>query len=285
MKRIIFSIYIEIPDDRLDDPGAWDNDKNVMVSTDKSKVTKTKFELYKDRLISVQREYAKKCGADYEVNTSLEEYAEFASWFHQRAPQISEYDIINFYKHHLMYKYAGDYDEVCYFDLDVIPLTDENIFEVFDLTKFHVGDSNAEAAWGRGVEIKYYNACIRNPATKYFNAQAMALHCDLEPLEDVFNTGVMIAKSYVIELLDYFSDDFVKDLEIMTYLKNDEQSMYPWNIRRSFNYDNETYFSHRINVTQTPYEKLPEEWHWTRGGDISKAKLCHVISKQFENYL
>jgi hypothetical protein len=284
MKRLIFSIYIEIPDDRLDNPASWDNEKGVQYVSDKSKITKQKFLLYKDRLIEAQVKYAELCGADYIHVHNVEAYSVFAHWFHEKAPQISEYDIINFYKHAMMLRYSGEYDEVCYFDLDVVPNTTENIFETFDLTKFHVGDSNAESRWGRGVEIKYYNACIRNPATKFFNAQAMAYHCDLEPLEDVFNTGIMIANSDAIRQLSYFSDDFEGDIKIMEYLKNDEASMYPWNIRRSFGYDNETYFSHRMNITQTSYEKLPEPWHWTRGVD-DETKLYHVISKQFELYV
>lgn len=282
MKRLIFSIYIEIPDDRLDNPGAWDNEKNIMVPTDKSKVTKEKFQLYKDRLIFNQKVYAECCGADYILHTNQAEYEHFASWFRVTAPQISEYDIINFYKHHLMFAHTDTYDEICYFDLDVVPLTTESLFTTFDLSQFHVGDSNAESAWGRGVEIKYYNACIRNPATKYYNAQAMAHHCDLIPLEDVFNTGIMFANEAVIRQLNYF-ENFADDIKTMEHLKNDD--MYPWNIRRSFGYDNETYFSHRMNMTQTPYVKLPEEWHWTRGGDLSNAKICHVISKQFEKYV
>jgi hypothetical protein len=286
MKRVIFSLYIDIPKSKLDNPGSWDNKTNTQYKTDKSHRTKEKFLIFKDRLIARQRKYAEICGVDYLHFDSKKAYKKFASWFTTNAPQISEYDIINFYKHYLMRELADTYDEVCYFDLDVVPQTEENLFEVFDLSKFHVGNSNLESQWGRNVSLEFYNACIRNPASKYYNAKAMAEDADLEPCEDVFNTGIMIANSDVIKQLDYFDDmGFALDILSMVYVKEDEESMYPWPIRRSFGYDNETLFSHRLNKNEVPYALLPDEWHCTTDKGLETAKLCHVISKNFELYV
>lgn len=285
--RVIFSIYVDIPKSRIDNPGSWNNETGEQYVTDKSHRTKEKFLIYKDRLIERQKKYAEICGADYHNFNSAKDYKKFAKWFQKNAPQISEYDIINFYKHHLMKGLALAYDEICYFDLDVVPQTEECLFDVFDLNKFHVGDSNLESQWGRNVELKYYNACIRNPSSKYYNAKALAEHYDMEPLDDVFNTGIMFANADTIRKLNYFGSagEFALDLNAMTYLKEDESSMYPWPIRRSFGYDNETLFSHYINQNKVPYQLLPEEWHCTTSEKMDTAKLCHVISKNFELYV
>lgn len=284
--RVIFSIYIDIPKTKLDNPGSWDNKTNTQHKTDKSLYTKKKFLLYKDRLIERQKKYAAICNADYLHFDSKKGYKKFAKWFTKNAPQISEYDIINFYKHYLMRNLADVYDEVCYFDLDIVPQTEENLFETFDLNKIHVGDSNAESQWGRSVSLEFYNACIRNPSSKYYNAKALAEDADIEPCEDVFNTGIMFAKADAIKKLNYFDDyGFVFNILSMTYVLNDEESMYPWPIRRSFGYDNETLFSHLINKNEVPYELLSEEWHCTTSTKMDTAKICHVISKNFELYV
>ena len=36
--KIVFSIYIDIPEERLDNPGWWEN--GIQINTDKSKITK-----------------------------------------------------------------------------------------------------------------------------------------------------------------------------------------------------------------------------------------------------
>lgn len=284
--RVIFSIYIDIPQNKLDNPGSWDNKTNTQYKTDKSLRTKEKFLLYKDRLIERQKKYADTIGVDYIHFNSKSAYNKFASWFKKNAPQISEYDIINFYKHYAMRALTNTYDEICYFDLDVVPQTDENLFDVFDLSKFHVGDSNLESQWGRNVGLEHYNACIRNPASKYYNAKALAEYRDEEPIEDVFNTGIMFGNSDVIKQLDYFCEpNFMFDILAMQALKEDEDSMYPWPIRRSFGYDNETLFSHYVGKNAVPYVLLSDEWHCTSAEGMTTAKLCHVISKNFELYV
>jgi hypothetical protein len=283
MRRLIFSIYIDIPEAKLDNPASWNNKTGKQKQSNKSKNTKEKLALYYFRLKTVQKKYAGLCGADYILHEDQQEYNKFASWFRDNAPQISEYDIINFYKHYLMYMHSFVYDEVCYLDFDVVPMTEEkNLFEEFDMFKFHVGESNEESMWGRNVAVEHYNLCIRNPASKWFNAQAMAFEEELEPLEDVFNTGIMFSRSSTIQGLNYFKD-FTENLEMMEELKSDKFSMYPHNIQRSFNYDNETLFSHRINKSNIKYETLPIEWNTVDVSSeaLENAHLIHVISKDF----
>lgn len=282
MKRLIFTVYVDIPEDKLDNPANWNNETGKQNQTDKSRNTKEKFAIYKDRLIAKQQTYAEICKADYRVYDDSDHFDQYQKWFDRFVPEISMYDRVNFYKHHVMFQASHEYDQVCYFDLDVIPLTDQSVFDSFDMGKFHVGESNDASMWGRTVKVKFYNACIRNPASKFFNAQALAYYYDIEPLNDVFNTGIMFAGKEVIQKLNYF-DQFEELLATMKELKTDPNSMYPFNIQRSFGYDNETVFAHRINIQNVPYETLPIEWNTTNLSDkaLEKAKLVHVISKNF----
>jgi hypothetical protein len=178
---------------------------------------------------------------------------------------------------------ADSYDQVCYFDLDIIPNTTENVFEAFDLDNyFAVPDSNKEAEWGKVVHPKLYNTCIRNPATKYWNAHAMLADQGYNPDQPVYNTGIMVASSSTIKKLDYFGD-FEKILELMTFLKNDPDSMYPNNIQRVFNYDNETIFSYKLIVNDVQSTLMGNQWHHAIDRHVldPNAKLYHVINKKF----
>lgn len=285
MKRIIFSIHIEIPDDELDNPGAF-NEHGVKEDTNKSAVAKVNFNRFKDRLIAGQMRYAGQVGADYRLRRYDAAYMRFMQSIRDKYPEISYYDIINFYKHHLMLEYAKKYDQVCYFDLDIIPNTSDNIFEAFDLDNyFAVPHSNNEAEWGKKVSPKHFNTCIRNPATKYWNAHAMLNEIGLEPDRDVFNTGIMVASKQIIRKLNYFGD-FREHLDLMTQVKHDLLSMYPHSIQRVFNYDNETLFSFLVAKNDVPVQLMGADWHQAvRFADYDpNAKMFHVIDKVFERF-
>lgn len=284
MTNVLFTIFIDIPDDKIDNPGSYTPD-GKLESTNKSLIAKHNFLQYKDRLINRQQEYATLIGCDYKVFGADDSYAQFASTFAINYPQISEYDIVNFYKHHLMLELSKQYDKVCYFDLDIIPNTTDNIFERFNFNTFIVPDSNDEAFWGKTVELKYYNTCIRNPATKYWNAHAMLNEMGLEPDRDVYNTGIMIASKEVIKQLDYFGD-FDQTLNLMTDVKTDRRSMYPKNIQRVFNYDNETVFSYKIAMNDVKTTLLDKRWHFPikDGYYGPDAKFYHVIDKDFTRF-
>ena len=95
-----------------------------------------------------------------------------------------------------------------------------------------------------------------------------------------------LASSKVIQEFDYFKD-FDRIIELMTKLKYDEDSDFPPNIQRIFNYDNETVFSYLVQTQQTEIDWLPKDWHWIVDVPDKKlvdhrAKLYHVINKQFE---
>ncbi|MDB2498486.1 hypothetical protein N9X90_04790 [Alphaproteobacteria bacterium] len=279
--NIIFSIFIDIPENKLDNPGWYEN--GVQVKTDKSLNTKNALYNNRHELERRHKEYADAIGAKYILFEYSKEYEEFCELFN---PAISEYDIINFYKHFLMYELSYKCDNVCYFDFDVVPNTTESIFDAFDMDRLCVAHSNDLAEWGKNIKASEYNTCIRNPSSKYWNAYAMLLEENHEPDNDVFNTGIMAASSKVIQKFDYFKD-FDRIIELMTKLKHDKDSLYPQNIQRIFSYDNETVFSYLVQTQQTEIDWLPNDWHYivdqpTKEMIDTRAKLYHVINKQFE---
>lgn len=285
MKRIIFTIHVDIDDENLDNPAAFDEDGNQQDSRDKSAFTKNQMKKYAYDIVHTQQAYADLIGVDYVLYGDDENYQYFVSSFKERYTEISEYDIINFYKHHVMKKLAREYDEICYIDFDVIPNTNDNIFDQFDLsTGFACAHSNEDALWGKIVNAQDYNTCIRNPASKYWNCHAMLLEHEAAPDTDVFNTGIMVASAEMIKKLDYFGA-FSETLDLMTELKTTEDSLYPHTIQRVFGYDNETLFAFKRVINDVPIHYIPREWHSLVINNESPDKnafMWHVINKKFE---
>ena len=102
---------------------------------DKNQKAKRNFADHYDWLLERQKEYADKIGAEYRHYTYDDKYIELQKWYNERHPYITEYNIVNFYKIHLMDELVEEYDEVLYIDLDVLPATDENFFEEHPLSK------------------------------------------------------------------------------------------------------------------------------------------------------
>ena len=283
MKKVVFSIYVDIPEDKLDNPG-WFKEDGSQINTDKSREVKVKLRAFAGVLDLNKKEYAESIGANYILYENDDKYSLFCEMFKTKYPQISEYDIINFYKHWVMKELATEYDLVCYMDFDVICNTTEDIFEAHDNTKFACAESNEQAAHGK-TYLHNYRHCIRNPATKYWNTHAMLSESGYDPKTDVYNTGIMIASKDVLNQLKYF-DEFDEMLDMMTFLKNDPDSMYPKNIQRVFNYDNETVFAYKVVCNDVPIDYIAKEWHACvmKDGPLGGEKMYHMIGKEFERY-
>lgn len=272
--KVIFSLYVDLPDDPNADPATFTKDK----------ITKYQFERKHKQLIERQREYAEWIGADYIHLFNDDKCLAAMDRFKRYYPFLSPFDIINFLKHSIMLQLAAQYSHVCYFDLDIVPNTTDNIFAAFPIETFNVPESNADALWGKINTTKYKND-IRNPATKYWNAHAMLSHENLPPDQNVYNTGIMLATSDLINKLDYFGT-FDNDLRLMTSLKNDPDSIYPQAIQRVFNYDNETLFSYKLVKNEVPVTTLGNDWHCVLKDNMEAhpAKVYHVIDKSFERF-
>jgi len=296
--KLIYSIYIEIPDERLDNPrGPKDDPVN------KSKRTKERLAEYSDKLYDNHLEYAHAQKATYIHFGRDQRYEDFRARF----PDLSEYDVINLYKVYLLDYMTHYYDLVLYVDFDVW-------FDKFEVNAFdwlmgeHLLCCDASNAEDSGVKLwdslylKNYDKDFRSPEAKYWNCHAMLSEEDVEPDNYVFNTGIMMASRKVMEKLGYFSD--IDDvLAMMKDLK--ENSIYPPQVQESFGYDNETIMSYKVRMNNVFVQRLSETWHLkhmsekieafdenTKEHQISKYKLkaemaehntvmVHMISKNF----
>lgn len=283
--NVIYSIYIDIDEKNLDNPGWWEN--GVQIKTNKSLETKLAFLRNYEKLNQVKKDYAENIGADYILFENDNQYKNYFKSFKKNYPQISEYDVVNFYKQWLMLKMAEKYDNVCYLDFDVIPNTKEDIFKAHKIdTHFACAENNSLAVWGKIIDSNRYNTCIRNPASKYWNCHAMLFQEGYEPETDVFNTAIMVSSSKIINQLNYFGN-FDETLKLMSFVKNDKNSIYPHNIKRVFGYDNETVFAYKRVVNEIEIDYITDDWHWRVDTDIWKedAKMFHVMNKKFGLFL
>lgn len=252
-RNCIYSIYIEIPDNKLDNPRGHSDDP-----VNKSLRTKQRLMKYKDRLIQNHKEYAKAVGAEYKNFGYDDQYKEFA----QRFPDLSEYDIINLYKVWLLDQLTHDYDLVLYIDYDVVFHRSISAFDFLAAEMKMCCDAvepmDAKVFPNQKGYFEYYDKDFRNPQAKYWNAHALLQEDDINGDHYVFNTGVMMASRKVMEKLDYFSD-IEQVIETMKELK--EFSMYPEKVQASFGYDNETIMSYKVKKNEVPLQRLPRAWH------------------------
>ncbi len=262
--KLIYSIYIEIPDERLDNPQGPRDD-----TVNKSKRTKERLAEYKDKLHDNHFEYANTHNATYIQFGRDDKYEEFRARF----PDLSEYDVINLYKVHILDYITYSYDLVLYVDLDV--WFNNFDIDVFDYLK---GEStlccDTTNALDCGVKLwdafylQDYDKDFRSPEAKYWNCHAMLSEKDMETDNYVFNTGIMMASRKVMKQLDYFSD-IDETLAMMKELKED--SIYPLQVQKSFGYDNETIMSYKVNMNNVIVSRLNETWHLKHYTDKLKS--------------
>ena len=274
MKRVIFSLYIDIPNDRLDEQPAYRGD-NV------SKSMRTKIELYNnyEKLIETKQRYAEVCGCNFLMYEYDDDWRIYYSNMKEVYPFFTDYHIINFYKLQILYELARHYDEVLYLDFDVVATTDKNFFEEWDLSKGIAIANNDDHVKKRFEDI---GTCNRSPSAKYFNSMAMLIDEDQGYKNNVFNTGIIGASSKHLKQLGYF-DNFEENIAHMHDLMIDAP-MFPDNVRKVFGYDNETLWGYKVATTGTPVQWLDEKWHFFMDNEyiIKDVKLIHAINKKFD---
>lgn len=291
MKRVIYSLYIDIPDDLLGDDLPYKGD-----NVSKNLRTKLQFKQYSEFLTSKHKEYADHIGADYFLFEYDEQYQSFERSFMAQYPEVNYYCIVNFYKIHMLYKLAEQYDEVLYLDLDAVPTTRENFFDL-DLANngiackrntrgesgniFLARGSERETFYQREVGRRLFTD--RAPEAKFWNCMAMLQFTGHDGMNDIFNTGVVGADKEHLKKLGYW-DDFDDTYDLMTEVKN-EEGMFPDHITRSFGYDNETIFSYKIKISEVKNFDLTD-WHFIHSDETHfidrNAKIVHMISKKFD---
>ena len=267
MNRLIFSLYVEVPDNQFVD--------NVETNLN----TKKQMNENHQRLIDCKKEYADSIGVDFVmVNKYLEYYDEMKSKY----PFLTTYNIINFYKIYLLYKFSSKYDEILYLDFDVVPNTKENFFEVWDLSKGIAVLNNNE----RVLPIEKTtesSQTIRSPNSKYYNTQAMLLDSGISSECDVINTGIIGVNKEHLYKLAYFNN-FDQDMIKMTQLKFDT-SVFPKKIVDYFGYDNETLFGFKLKQNNVTIQWLDDKWHYFFDRELfipKDTKLIHAINKRFD---
>ena len=274
MNKVIYSLYVNVPADEH-----YGKSKNQHDTADKASITVNAFKKHYKKLIDCKKHYANIINADF-IMFEQAQYQSFEKNFKSDFPDLTGYEIINFYKIHLLYELSKKYDEILYLDFDVIPLTNESFFNAWDLSKGICVYSNNDKVEKKSTT----NHSIRSPSAKYFNCHAMLLEEGLNPDNDVINTGIICARKEDIIKLDFFGK-FKDTIDLMTKLRKDTSGLYPQNIVDMFRYDNETIFSYKREVNNVDIQWLDNKWHYfldTQKFIPEDTKIVHAISKDFD---
>lgn len=277
MRRVIYSLYIDIPKEELDyqDPYYGDN-------IPKTERTKLEFQKYYGKLLACKQKYADDIGVPFLMYEYDDDFKLYKKWFNTYYPQITEYNIVNFYKLQIMHELCRHYDEVLYLDFDVVPVTKENFFEEHDLSKGIAIKDNNNLAKKTLRELRNRPVeSIRSPTAKYWNCLALLESNGYDTDNDVFNTGIVGISSQHMKQMAYF-DNIENMIKQMDDLKNDE--MYPDEIREMFGWDNETIWSYLVKTRELPVQWLHWQWHlfYDRYKVVPKrSRFVHVINKKF----
>tara|TARA_E500000331_G_scaffold297427_1_gene296735 strand:+ start:364 stop:1212 length:849 start_codon:yes stop_codon:yes gene_type:complete len=274
MQRIVYSVYVDVPAEEH-----YGQSKLKYDTPEKASVTVNAFKKHYDKLVESKLKYANGMGAEFILFKYDEQYLTFANNLKNDFPELTGYEIINFYKIHLLYHLAEKYDEILYLDFDAVPLTRESFFDRWDLSKgICVYNNNSMVKKDRDVFQS-----IRSPTAKYFNCQAMLLDKGLHPKNDVINTGIIGARKEDIIKLNFFGG-FKDTIDLMTKLRSDT-SLYPQNIVDMFRYDNETIFSYKKETNLINIQWLDNEWHYffdTQHFIPKETKIVHCVCKDFD---
>jgi len=280
MKRVVYSLYIDIPEEQLDNqnPYFWD-------TISKSKRTKIALKQNYQRLLDAKTKYCKQIGVDFKMFEYDKSYIQYEQYFKDAYPQITTYNIVNFYKIHLMYELSKEYDEILYLDFDVVPCTTMNFFEVWNVQQGICLYENNKDVNKRRRPIYKINHSVRSPTAKFYNAQAMLHEQGYSGANDVINTGIVGASAKHLAQLKYF-ENFTDTLDFMHRLTQEfEDTVYPPNIIKMFGYDNETLMSYKIQTNNVPVQWLDNQWHYFYDTELhipSATKMLHAVNKKFD---
>ena len=272
--KVIYSVYVDVPSKEHYGQSKQRND-----TTEKADITVNAFKKHYTKIVESKRKYANDIGATFMMFGYDLRYQSFEQKLLKVCPDLTGYEVVNFYKIHLLEELSKDYDEILYLDFDAVPLTNESFFDRWDLSKgICVYNNNAQIV--KDKEVKH---SIRSPSAKYFNCQAMLIDKGLGAKNDVINTGIIGACRDDILKLDFFGK-FKDTIDLMTKLRSDT-SLYPQNIVDMFRYDNETIFSFKREINNIKIQWLDDKWHYflDKQKFIPKdTKLVHCICKDFD---
>jgi len=286
MKNIIYSIYIKNDDTSLRPIHQF---------------TKLQLAKHYQKLIDVKQKYAKHCNAEFRLYENDTYWQKFKKKF-----TGYQFDIINLYKIHLWEELGKTYDNVLYFDFDVVPNTTESFFEKFDMNNIcvHAVNSTKENVWTTSM-LKNYKKKIHsyekimsykdkyNMYVKAMEKKAMlAIDNNFDTDYLIANTAILGGNSNATKQLR-FTEKLDDMLSVLDRAK--EEKLFGDNISKLFFPNNEVFFQYLLDKYKIKWFNLPYEWHtylMEAGGKIfidditketvSKAKLIHLINKRFE---
>ena len=268
MKNLIFSIYKPVNVDRE--------------FTAKQTNTIKQFEKYFDKLISNKEEYAKLINAEFKLVT----------------PEKSSFDDINFEKLFLLDKFANDYDNVLYLDLDVIISTKTNFFEKFNMYTLVSRYEKCSRYDKLGLEClletltdddeklrKYVRSIKQKGQWEEFAKQHIDKHYDeaynkldkyhwLKKGQELLKILPDAEEWMINTAITGGSSETIKKLNLLEEYK---KYMGPKN--------NEIFLTYLVQKRKFPFTNLPEWWHQLclkSSDSIPNACMWHVVDKNFE---
>ena len=280
MNRVIYSLYIDVPEKEHFGNSSFKGDTAA-----RGLKTRNAFKEHYQRLIDSKKKYADRIGASFHMYEYDKNYKTFSDNLLKDFPFLTGYEIVNFYKIHLLYVLAKNYDEILYLDFDAIPVTTDNFFEAWDLTKGICVYNNNAMINKMNMTIDKIAHGIRSPTSKYYNAQAMLIANGHNPKNDVINTGIIGANKENILKLDFWGK-FFDTMNLMTKLRTEGlDDLYPENIYKIFRYDNETIFSYKVEVNKIDIQWFDTKWHYFFDSQHfipKETKIVHAICKEFD---
>ena len=123
MNRVIYSLYIDVPEKEHFGNSSFKGDTAA-----RGLKTRDAFKEHYQRLIECKTKYADRIGASFHMYEYDKDYKTFSDNLLKDFPFLTGYEIVNFYKIHLLYVLAKKYDEILYLDFDAIPVTTDNFF-------------------------------------------------------------------------------------------------------------------------------------------------------------
>ena len=292
MKKVIYSLYIDIPEPELDYQQPYTGD-TISKTIRTKELLHDNYEFLKER----QQRYAQLCGVDYYLFEYNDQYQEYEYQFKVKYPFITTYNIVNFYKIQKLYDLSETYNEILYLDFDVVPASTNNFFEHVDLSKgIAISDNFEDKRFLKSRNFKLDHLLRksmamaerdkapsnRSPHAKYWNTLALnTLNCGNSSAHS-FNTGIIGCTSDQLKQLAYW-EDFDDLILQMHDLINDD--LFPDYVRKCFGYDNETVWGHKVMLNDVSTQELHDNWHfrlWDQTEMPEYVNLIHVIDKNFQ---
>ena len=230
---------------------------------------KESFKKYKSKLIELQKKYAAHCKADYEIFS----------------PVSTDYTNVQFDKIFKLEELTKHYDKVVYFDLDIIPKTEKNIFDAFDFDDICVYDYPLHS-----MIMKYFKKYLKknkqvppmNQYSKVCAKNAMLLLDNIVGNEHITNTGVLCANNVAVDKLKYSQRMNAMNDKLQMAIGD---NLYPQEVSEPWIKNNEVYLSYLLERYKIKFNNIGIQWNYILDDLIHEytagAHIIHQVNKNF----